>query len=288
MAQISPAVSGAARPNRNRVLRSAVVVRKFHLAPQLVRVVFTGEDLRSLPDMTFTDHYIKILFAPDGAGYGWPFDPDEIRAREPAERWPVTRTYTIRSFDPVVNEMAVDFVLHGDEGLAGPWAAGTDPGDWIGFFGPGGAYAPDTTAAAHLLVGDEAAIPAIAATLERLPDEAKAEVYVEVAGPGDHSPLPQTSHTCIHWVHREDRGYGLALSAAVRDGGLPAGRLQAFIHGNADMVKDLRRFLFVEQRIERGQVSISGYWRTGHTEDRWQQTKGEYNRQLEAEESADL
>ena len=38
-------------------------------------------------------------------------------------------------------------------------------GDRIGFYGPGGGYAPDPAADRHLLVGDEAAIPAIAAAL---------------------------------------------------------------------------------------------------------------------------
>jgi NADPH-dependent ferric siderophore reductase len=265
-----------------------VVLRTHRLAPSMVRVIFTGEDLRALPDLTFTDHYVKILFAPAGSDYSWPFDAEAIKQTHPAEHWPVTRTYTIRSFDRETNELAIDFVVHGDEGLAGPWAANAQPGDVIGFFGPGGAYVPDLEADAHLLVGDEAAIPAIAATLEQLPGEAWAEVFIEVAGPEHQQSLPVTQRTTIHWVHRDGSGltYGEPLAAAVRSRALPAGRLQAFVHGNADMVKDLRRFLFLEQQIDRRQVSISGYWRTGHTEDRWQATKGEFNQQMEAEESA--
>ena len=81
------------------------------------------------------------------------------------------------------------------------------------------------------------------------------------------------------------RSDGPALAAAVRAGELPGGRLQAFVHGNAEMVRDLRRYLFVERGLDRGSVSISGYWRSGHTEDRWQATKGEFNRQMELEES---
>jgi len=275
-------------PKRKRVPKTAVVLRTSLLSPQMVRVVFTGDDLLTLPDLTFTDHYIKILFPPDGADYAWPFDPDAIRDSQPAERWPVTRTYTIRQFDRAANEMAVDFVVHGDEGLAGPWAARSRPGDVIGFLGPGGAYVPDEEADSHLLVGDEAAIPAIAATLERLPADARAEVFLEVAGPEHHQPLRMPVNTSLHWVHRSESGlgYGQALSAAVRGGDLPGGRLQAFVHGNAEMVRDLRRYLFVEHRVDRRQVSISGYWRTGHTEDRWQATKGEFNQQMEAEEAS--
>ena len=85
--------------------------------------------------------------------------------------------------------MAIDFVVHGDAGLAGPWAATAEAGDSIGFFGPGGAYAPDPAAPAHLLVGDEAALPAVAAALEALPQDAAADVYVEVADADHQIPL---------------------------------------------------------------------------------------------------
>ena len=273
---------------RKRVPKTAVVLRTAPLTPQMLRVVFTGEDLLRLPDLTFTDHYIKILFPPAAADYSWPFDPEQVKRGRPAEQWPVTRTYTIRSYDRVANEMAVDFVIHGDEGLAGPWAARAQPGDAIGFFGPGGAFAPDPVADGHLLVGDEAAIPAIAATLERLPSQAHAEVFLEVAGPGHQQPLPMTRDTTVHWVHRAGTGlgYGQALSAAVRGAELPPGRLQLFVHGNADMVRDLRRFLFADRHLDRRSASISGYWRSGQTEDRWQATKAEFNRLMEAEESA--
>jgi NADPH-dependent ferric siderophore reductase len=269
------------------VARTAVVVRTEQLAPQMVRVVFGGEDLKSLPELPCTDHYVKILFPPAGASYAWPFDPEDIKARQPADQWPVTRTYTIRGVDRETNEMTVDFVVHGDEGLAGPWAARARPGDQIGFFGPGGAYEPDLEADAHLLVGDEAALPAIAATLERLPYEAHVEVYLEVDGAADQQELPMTRDTTVHGVHREGTGlaHGVALSRLVRSSDLPSGRLQAFVHGNADMVRDLRRYLFVERQVDRRAVSISGYWRTGHTEDRWQATKGEFNQRMEAEEA---
>ena len=108
----------------------------------MVRLYFVGDDVRGLSELTFTDHYVKLLFPPAGADYRWPFDPEQIRAERPAEEWPVTRTYTIRSFDPATGELAIDFVVHGDAGLAGPWAAAVEPGESIGFHGPGGGYAP--------------------------------------------------------------------------------------------------------------------------------------------------
>src|SRR3954468_18392993 len=179
---------------RKRVARTAEVVRAQWLTPSMRRLVFTGSDLVCLHDLPYTDHYVKILFAPPGCSYRWPFDPDALRAAEPAERWPVTRTYTVRCYDQASNEMTIDFVVHGDEGLAGPWAARAVPGDQIGFYGPGGGYAPHPPAGCHppaqggdppLGGGGGAALPAIAAALERLGDHARAAVYVEVEGSED-------------------------------------------------------------------------------------------------------
>ncbi len=253
----------------------------------MVRVVLGGPDLAALPELEFTDHYVKLLFPPAGADYTWPFDPDELRASRPAGEWPVTRTYTIRSFDRDSDELAIDFVVHGDAGLAGPWAAAARPGDLIGFFGPGGGYAPEP-AAAHLLAGDEAALPAIAAAMERLPEDARADVYVEVAGPAEELPLRVTRNTRLTWVHRGSAPYGAELARTVRGSWAPAPDSQVFVHGNAELVRDLRRFLFVEHRMDRRAVSISGYWRTGYTEERWQSTKRELAEEMERSETAAL
>jgi NADPH-dependent ferric siderophore reductase len=273
------------RPRPKRVVRSATVLRTEPLSPSLVRVVLGGPELQALPELTFTDHYVKLLFAPTGADYAWPFDPEEIRITRPAEQWPVTRTYTIRSFDRDTGELAIDFVVHGDSGLAGPWAANAQPGDMIGFNGPGGAYAPDP-GASHLLAGDEAALPAIAAALERMPTGAEAEVFVEVADAEHEIALRLTERTRLTWVHRGDAPYGLLLAQAVRRQWTPRADAQVFVHGNAELVRDLRRFLFVEHKVDRRAVSISGYWRTGYTEDRWQTTKRELAEQMEREERA--
>lgn len=269
-----------------RLVREAEVVSVEWLTPGLVRVVFTGEALRGIPSLECTDHYIKFFFPPEGANYSWPFDPAGLRKTLPRDQWPVTRTYTIRSFDRDTNMMVVDFVVHGDAGLAGPWAAGAQAGDRIGFRGPGGKFVPDAAADAHLLVGDDAAIPAIAATLEALPVDAVAEVFVEVDGDEYRIDLPMTSRTTVHWIHRDGHSHGVTLAEAVRNSPHPSGNVQAFVHGNAHMVKDLRRYLFVERGMDRSRVSISGYWRTDYTEDAWQASKKEFVAAMEAEEAA--
>jgi NADPH-dependent ferric siderophore reductase len=272
------------RPQRKRVLRRATVVSSEWLSPSMVRIVFTGPDLEVMRDLPYTDHYVKMLFPPAGASYTWPFDPERVRAERAPEQWPVTRTYTVRSYDEATNAMAVDFVVHGDEGIAGPWARRVQPGAEIGFYGPGGAFAPDRAADAHLLVGDEAALPAIAASLERLDRDARAHVFLEIEEDDCRQPVPGPDGLQVTWVVRADRPHGEALAEAVRAARLPEGCLSVFVHGNAYMVRDLRRYLCAERCITRSAISMSGYWRPGATEDLWQATKREFNAQAEVQE----
>ena len=156
------------RPQRKRVMRRATVVSSEWLSPSMVRVVFTGADLEVMRDLPYTDHYVKMLFPPAGAPYAWPFDPEQVKAERAPEHWPVTRTYTVRSYDELTSTMPSTSSSTATRASPAPGPAGCSPGAEIGFYGPGGAFAPDLAADAHLMIGDEAALPAIAASLERL------------------------------------------------------------------------------------------------------------------------
>jgi NADPH-dependent ferric siderophore reductase len=273
-------------PRRPRTPRVGEVLRTSYVSPHMIRVVLGGEGLTGFPAGAFTDHYVKLLFPPAGATYGAPFDVEQVRVELPAEQWPMTRTYTVRAWDAGAGELTIDFVWHGDEGVAGPWAATAAPGDRIQFFGPGGGYAPSADADWHLLAGDESALPAIGAALERLPGGARALVFVEVAGPEEEqTDLAVGDGVELRWVHRGDAAPGEALVAEVRGAALPAGTGSLFVHGEAGAVRELRRHLRDAHGLPRELTSISGYWRRGDTEDRWQATKREWNAAIEAEEA---
>ncbi|MFD5798722.1 siderophore-interacting protein [Streptomyces diastatochromogenes] len=275
----------AERPGRKpRKPHTAQVMRTERLTPHMQRVVLGGEGLADFAADTCTDHYVKLLFGPPGVTYPEPFDLERIRAEFPREHWPVTRTYTVRAWDPEHRELTLDFVIHGDEGLAGPWATRVQPGESVRFMGPGGAYAPDPSADWHLLVGDESALPAIARALETLPSGARAHAFVEVSGPQEEQKID--SEVEVVWVHRGDRPVGTALLEAVHGLRFPEGRPHAFVHGEASFVKELRRLLRVELQIPREDLSISGYWRLGHNEDGWQASKREWNARIEAEQES--
>ncbi|MEU4378409.1 siderophore-interacting protein [Micromonospora echinofusca] len=265
---------------------TARVLRTGRPTPHLVRLVLGGEELAGLPVGEFTDHYIKIVFPVPGAEYPSPMELNAIRRDLPREQWPRLRAYTVRAWDAASGEMTVDIVHHGDVGVGGPWAAALRPGDPVHFVGPGGAYAPSPDADWHLLVGDESALPAIAAALERLPAGAPAAVFVEVADRADEQPLASPGAVRLTWLHRGDRPVGEALVAAVRALEFPPGDVHAFVHGEATFVKELRRLLRVERGVSRERLSISGYWRRGLDDEGWRASKPAWNRQVEAEESA--
>ncbi|MFF7141918.1 MULTISPECIES: siderophore-interacting protein [Streptomyces] len=267
---------------RGRTVHCAQVIRTQRLSPHMQRVVLGGEGLAGFTAGSCTDHYVKLLFPAGGADYPEPFDLQRIREEFPREQWPVTRTYTVRAWDPEHRELTLDFVIHGDEGLAGPWALRVQPGETVRFLGPGGAYAPDADADWHLLAGDESALPAIAAALEALPEGAEAYAFVEVSGPEEEQKIDTAVE--VVWLHRGDRPVGEALVRAVRELEFPRGRVQAFVHGEAGSVKELRRLLRVELQLPREDLSISGYWRLGHNEDGWQASKREWNAHIEAEQ----
>lgn len=271
-------------PPRQRQLHRATVTATERISPQLVRLTFDAPDLAGV-ELPFTDHYIKILFPPAGAPYAWPFDPEQAREQNP-DHPPVTRTYSLRRHDAATGSVVIDFVEHGDTGLAGPWAGRAKPGDEIGFFGAGGAWAPTEEFDHFILAGDEAAAPAVCAALETIPAGATATAFLEIADDAATFDVPAHEGVEVVWVPRNGSPYGSELARTVRSAEIPSGRVGWFVHGVAEMVKDLRRYLFVERGVAKADVSISGYWRTGMTEDGWQSSKRDFVASMEREEAS--
>jgi NADPH-dependent ferric siderophore reductase len=247
----------------------------------MIRVVLRCDDF---VDNGSTDHYVKLLFLQPGVEYPDPLDMGEVREKLPSEHWPTMRTYTVREWDEAAKELTIDFVHHGDEGIAGPWAAAAQPGDKLWFNGPGGGYSPQETAGWHLLVGDESALPAISTAIEALPAGAHARVFIEVEDETEEQKFSGSGDVELTWLHRSgttgERGEGLVKAVEALE--FPAGDVQAFVHGEAGFVLRLRRHLFAERGLARDRVSLSGYWRLGKNEDGWQAEKADTAREERA------
>jgi NADPH-dependent ferric siderophore reductase len=270
---IVPAATSATKKSRPQI--NLEVVRREQLSPHMVRIVAGGEGFADFVNIDFVDRYVKIVFPQPGVEYPSPLDLWSIRETMPREQWPFTRTYTVRWVDPVARELAIDFVVHGDEGLAGPWAAKAGPGDTMTFTGPGGAYNPASDADWYLFAGDEAALPAIAACLESLPPEAAGLAFLEVDSEADIQPVKAPAGVQLHWLVRNGvpAGESDLLVQAVANAQWPAGRVDVFAHGERGYMKALREVFFAQRGLERKQVSLSGYWAKGRVEDVFQAEK---------------
>ncbi|WP_352396630.1 siderophore-interacting protein [Kineosporia sp. NBRC 101677] len=260
------------------------VARTEQLSPTMVRVVFTGDDLAQFEMNEFSDAYVKLIYPRAGVEYPEPFDMKTIRGALPQEQWPQNRTYTVRRWDAAARELTIDFVVHGDEGLAGPWARDAKPGDQIWLAGPGGGYTPDLEADWHLLAGDESALPAIAASLEVLPENAVGHALIEIHDPASELKLTAPAGVQVTWVLETERAPGVALVEAVTRLPFPEGDVHAFVHGEAAGVRDLRRFLKRERGVKQARLSISGYWRIGANDEEWRAVKGDWNQKIEQSE----
>ncbi len=222
------------------------------LNPGMVRVRFTADDLSAFAESRFTDRYVKLQLGTDAE--------------------PVMRTYTAIDVDVAAGTLAIDFVVHGDDGFAGPWATAARPGDRIVVRGPGGAFRPDPEADWYLFAGDAAALPAIRAALAALSDDAVGHCIVQVDGPEHEQPLASPEGVHLRWLH----GNAGALVDGIAALPWMEGRVQVFVHGEAQVVMHgVRPYLLKERNVARSDASISGYWRRGRAEEGFRTWKSE-------------
>ena len=273
-----------------RPIHTFEVLRTEQIAPHMVRVVLGGNGFETFTPVEHTDSYVKVVIVPPGVDV-----PALARRRAltldsfaelPADQQPTVRTYTVRYADADARELSIDFVVHGDTGVAGPWAANAKPGDPAYLMGPSGAYSPDPAADWHLFAGDEAAIPAISVALAALPADAVGQAFIEVGGPRDEVALSAPEGVTVTWVHRGGRadlvgddnaGDNAPLIDAVKSAPWLPGQVQVFIHGEAQTVMhNLRPYIRKERGVDaKWASSVSGYWRRGRTEETFRQWKRE-------------
>lgn len=248
------------------------------VTPSMVRVVLTGVDLAEFVDLPWADHYVKFAMPESG----------DLPA--------VNRSYTVRGWNPETGQLTIDIVVHGSRGRVGPWADAARPGDKLMLRGQGGAYRPEPDYDWHLLIGDESALPAILVALEQLQPGTKALAVLEVADASEEQPINTAGDVQVTWIHRGHAPdaeseqetsagvYGAGLVSAVRNLQFLPGAVQVFLHGEAGMVRQLRRHLRGDREIDKLDMSVSGYWRLGKDDEAWRAEKSAWKAAVEQDE----
>jgi NADPH-dependent ferric siderophore reductase len=243
------------------------------LSAHTVRLTVGGAGFAEFRPNDFTDKYAKIHFVDPALGLTPPYDLAALREALPPQQRPVTRTYTVRRVEPEQQQLTLDFVVHGDAGIAAPWAARAAVGDTLSLSGAGGAYRPDPGVDWHLFAGDESALPAIFSALDALPRDARGLAYLEASEGYLDADAPDGVE--IVWLHRPDPGTQPRLLAdTITAGSWWPGRVGVFAHGERESMKAVRAAL-KDRLTEADPLSLSGYWAHGRTEDRFQAEKRE-------------
>lgn len=304
------------------------------LTPHLVRVTVcgarSGDQLADFADVG-ADQRIKLILPPPSGDLSRLVDgPDwYLQLRQlPDDLRPVVRTYTtraVRSGDASVpTEVDIDMVVHGVVGPASAWVSellelatadgsvARGHGDQVALIGPsvahggpwGGREFVTERTDDLLLVGDETALPAIAAILEDLPSDATGQALIETPGADDVLELAAPRGFAIRWLPRDGVGHGEPMVAAALEwapasattaGGLevpdpdnwddepwevpadldqsslpttigqPQG-IRVWVAGEAAAVRTIRRHLVGPCGLARHEVAFMGYWRIGRAE----------------------
>ncbi len=268
-----PTPADAAVPVRTRVRGSQIVLEVLRvewLSQSMVRIIAGGEDFDDFESNGAADQHVKLYFANPALGLVPPYEMRSLRGILAREDLPVSRSYTIRRHDPAAREIAIDFFVHGTDGVGGPWAAGAKPGDPLVLSRPKGKFRPDPGAEQHLYVGDESAIPAIAAALEMLPRTAAGQVFLEVDSEEDQQELQLPPRMTLTWLHRgeEPSATSTVLANALRELPAPHGQVEILALGERTATQDIRRLL-THWDLDQRRIEISSYWSARKAKRAW-------------------
>jgi NADPH-dependent ferric siderophore reductase len=177
----------------------------------------------------------------------------------------IRRRYTIRRFDRAALLLDLHAIVHTD-GPGARWARRLRPGQTVEAIGPRGKIRLATDAAWHLFIGDDVAVPAMAAMVEALPAGSRAIVLAEVAAAAEELSVAAPAGVDLRWtwLHRDGRAPGdpgglLALLAA---GDWPREPGHAYVAGEAAAVAALAAAL-LSRGFAADRIDAKAYWGRG-------------------------
>ncbi|MEE7594768.1 acinetobactin utilization protein BauF [Acinetobacter baumannii] len=182
----------------------------------------------------------------------------------PPEGQPISRVYTVRSFNPINAQIEIDFVKHEDLSPAMEWLNSAQVGTKIGLIGPRPHFIPNFTAKKHVVMfADDTAVPALYSILKQWELGISADIFIESFEKDIASQLPELEHVKIHSFHKEHHTSqkGLLLKAAFALENYENITIWAACERNE--ARALRQFFLEDQQLNKNDVRIAGYWRDG-------------------------
>jgi NADPH-dependent ferric siderophore reductase len=219
-----------------RTPHHVTITARTPVTPRMVRLTLAGPSLVGVVSRPAQD--IKVYL----------HDPGGKR---------VKRRYTIRHARPDSGEIDIDVLIHHGTGPGSRWAADAPIGSAAEISGPRGKL--ELRAADwHLFVGDEAALPAVAALTEALGPTASAIVLAEVDSEEDQVPLATAS---VRWLARRGGPPGTPglLTDALDTLVAPAGQGQAYLLGESRAMRAVREHLGAHG-VTPERTFVKGYW----------------------------
>ncbi|WOT05401.1 siderophore-interacting protein [Shewanella youngdeokensis] len=219
------------------------------LSPHLRRFILSGDGLKDFP-VGKEGSYVKLLLAQA--------DGSEM----------IKRSYTIRSFNPDTNELALDFVVNCHEGPATLWAKQAKVGDNVMIAGPGPLKMTDYQQSSYLLVGDITAVNAVNGYVPRFSKDADVRAVVSVPTRSDIIEMDyDDSHNTVWFV--EDEAQTTLEQTVTETAKNMANNTHVFLGIEAGHVRSLKPILQDELGFDRLNIFAVGYWKRGVDADRF-------------------
>jgi NADPH-dependent ferric siderophore reductase len=233
-------------------MRMTQVLSVTDLSPHMKRIALTGESLSDFPNNKKSAH-VKVIFPNPNSTNNKPKLGIYLGFKK------FMRSYTVRSFDQQQHTLTLDFAVNDHQGLASNWALQAKAGDYLGIAGPGDIKHTDLFAEHHLFLGDITALPAIAATLEMLPENAVGTAYIQVPDKQDIQPLLKPEGINIEWFVTTNKLTDDFLNA-LKTVGETLNNSAIFIAAEASIIKQLKSYLNKHCRYDKAKLYASAYW----------------------------
>lgn len=257
----------------------ADVLEVVALTPNMIRIVFGGEDLRRFTTSGDPDERLVVVLPRAGERE----TPAPVRQEDgtldyPVDDEPELRSYTVRRWDGAKPEMVIDFVRH-EGGVAAAWAIQAQVGDVVYLSPANGWYGPPADATWQLLLADMTALPALGRIVEELPAGMRAIVVAEVAADGDQQQLTSAADVTYDWVVGGN-GHGPSRMLQTLKGiELPDGPGYIWFAGEAAESRAIRKYVRRELGWPTERFTILGYWRV--EKEKWMARYEQVGDQLE-------